>query len=387
MPLVLSVTTCAQGRGRGHRGRARGRGTGTKLPFAIGNGLEGCDLFNGRWVRDETRPLYTEDECPYIQRQLTCQTEGRRESDYLKWRWQPYGCSLPKFNATTMLEALRGKKLMFVGDSINRGQYLSFICLLQSVIPENAKSFSHAHFPNNFTAKEYDTTISFSWAPYLVESNADDPEKPIDIKIVRNNSIDVHGPMWVGHDILIFDTYFWWVNMTGRTFRVKQGPGSFEDTTDIIKVPTEAAYGMAIENMLGWAKKHMNFQKTRLFMMSMSPVHRESWEWGGSQSKNCYQETTIIQDPTYWGFESRKSIMQVIGDVISKSKVPVSFINITQLASYRKDAHTSIYKQQWHPLSPQQLADPVSYADCVHWCVPGISDTFNELLYTKLFYP
>ena len=60
--------------------------------------------------------------------------------------------------------------------------------------------------------------------------------------------------------------------------------------------------------------------------------------------------------------------MKVIGEVFTKSKFPITFLNITQLSSYRKDAHTSIYKQQWNPLTLEQLANPVSYADCVHWC-------------------
>lgn len=56
-----------------------------------------CDLFSGRWVKDElTRPLYEESECPYIQPQLTCQEHGRPDKEYRRLRWQPHGCDLPK---------------------------------------------------------------------------------------------------------------------------------------------------------------------------------------------------------------------------------------------------------------------------------------------------
>lgn len=112
-----------------------------------------------------------------------------------------------------------------------------------------------------------------------------------------------------------------------------------------------------------------------------------SIDWGGDPNGNCYNETTMIKDPNYWGSDTRKTIMQVIEQVFSRSKVPITFLNITQLSSYRKDAHTSIYKKQWNPLTPEQLANPVSYADCVHWCLPGLQDTWNELLFHKLFYP
>lgn len=69
-----------------------------QLPFAVGKlAEEGCDVYSGRWVRDEvTRPLYDESDCPYIQPQLTCQEHGRPDRSYQYWRWQPHGCDLPR---------------------------------------------------------------------------------------------------------------------------------------------------------------------------------------------------------------------------------------------------------------------------------------------------
>lgn len=116
-------------------------------------------------------------------------------------------------------------------------------------------------------------------------------------------------------------------------------------------------------------------------------INCRSIEWGRESEGNCYNETTPIDDPTYWGSDSKRTIMQVIGEVFGKSKVPITFLNITQLSNYRKDAHTSIYKKQWNPLTSEQLANPASYADCVHWCLPGLQDTWNELFFAKLFFP
>lgn len=68
-----------------------------KVPFAMRKSREGCDVFRGRWVRDESnRPLYEESECPYIQPQLTCQEHGRPDREYQHWRWQPHDCDLPR---------------------------------------------------------------------------------------------------------------------------------------------------------------------------------------------------------------------------------------------------------------------------------------------------
>ncbi|GMI72616.1 TRICHOME BIREFRINGENCE-LIKE 33 [Hibiscus trionum] len=359
-----------------------------KLAFAIGKGEEGCDIFSGRWVRDElTRPLYDESECPYIQPQLTCLEHGRPDEDYQKWRWQPHGCDLPSFNATLMLETLRGKRMMFVGDSLNRGQYTSMICLIHRLIPDDKKSiktYSHDSL-TVFKAKDYNISIEFYWAPFLLESNADNAiVHRISDRVVRKGSINKHGKHWKGVDILVFNTYLWW--MTGLEMKVLEG--SFEDDDKkIITVSTEEAYGMGMRSMLRWVRRNMDRKKTRVFFTSMSPTHAKGIDWGGKTSENCYNQTTMIEDPNYWGSDSRKSIMKVIGEVFSKSKYPITFLNITQLSNYRKDAHTSIFKKQWNPLTPEQLANPASYADCVHWCLPGLQDTWNELLFAKLFYP
>ncbi|KAG6436617.1 hypothetical protein SASPL_101518 [Salvia splendens] len=356
-----------------------------KLAFALGEGESGCDIFSGRWVWDDRHPLYEEADCPYIQPQLTCQEHGRPDTDYQHWRWQPHACSLPSFNATLMLETLRGKRMMFVGDSLNRGQFVSMVCLVHKIIPEDRKSMTTKGSLTIFSAKDYNATIEFYWAPFLLESNSDDAiVHRISDRLVRKGSINKHGKHWKGVDIMVFNTYLWW--MTGLNFNILQQTVGSEDT-DIAEVPTEDAYRMAMKTMLRWAKRNMHPNNTRVFFTSMSPTHAKAIDWGGSEKGNCYNQSEMIDDPNYWGSDSRKSVMNVIGEVFRKSRYPITFLNITQMSSYRKDAHTSIYKKQWNPLTPEQLANPVSYADCTHWCLPGLQDTWNELLFAKLFYP
>jgi len=57
-----------------------------------------CDLFSGTWVHDASYPLYPAGQCPYfIEGKVNCRRNGRPDSDYEKWRWQPRGCSIPRY--------------------------------------------------------------------------------------------------------------------------------------------------------------------------------------------------------------------------------------------------------------------------------------------------
>ena len=105
---------------------------------------------------------------------------------------------------------------MFVGDSLNRNQWESMVCLVQSVIPKGAKTltkFVNGGSSNVFYAHEYNATVEFYWAPFLVESNSDDPKiHSIQHRIIKADTIGAHAENWRGVDYLVFNTYIWWMN-------------------------------------------------------------------------------------------------------------------------------------------------------------------------------
>ncbi|KAG6595393.1 Protein trichome birefringence-like 3, partial [Cucurbita argyrosperma subsp. sororia] len=345
---------------------------------------EECSVVNGKWVFNRSiKPLYTDRSCPYLDRQVSCVKNGREDSDYRHWEWQPDDCRLPRFNAEIALKKLRGKRLMFVGDSLQRGQWQSFVCMVQWLIPEDKKSLKRGRFHSVFSAKEYKATIEFYWAPFLVHSNSDnpiigDPKQ----RILRVDSVANHSKHWTNVDILVFNTYVWW--MSG--VKIKSLWGSFENGEEgYEELDTPIAYRIGLKTWANWVDSNVNPNKTRVFFTTMSPTHTRSIDWGRANGSKCFNETKPIRERKFWGSGSDKGMMSVVAKVVERMKVPVAFINITHLSDYRIDAHTSVYTETGgRLLTAEQKADPLHHADCIHWCLPGVPDTWNQILFAHL---
>jgi hypothetical protein len=95
-----------------------------------------CDVAKGEWVPDPAAPYYSNATCPFIDSRQDCMRYGKPELEsILRWRWQPNGCDLPRFDAAAFLRLVRHKSMAFVGDSVARNHMQSLMCLLSKVQP------------------------------------------------------------------------------------------------------------------------------------------------------------------------------------------------------------------------------------------------------------
>ncbi|KAJ3684091.1 hypothetical protein LUZ61_013255 [Rhynchospora tenuis] len=346
-----------------------------------------CDWSVGRWVYDNvTRPLYSGPQCKFMHDEVACDKYGRKDIRYQHWRWQPNGCDLPRFDANIFLEKIRGKRMVFVGDSLNRNQWVSMVCLVESVVPEGQKTRTFNGSLMSFKVLSHNVSIDFYWSPLLVESNCDNPIiHRVSSRIMRAYKIESHAKNWMDADIIVFNSYLWWKK---PGMKMKIFYGTFEDGDAVLEqVEMFEGFEVALKSWSQWLERNLNNTDKRMFFVSLSPTHVWGQEWGAAPDATCYSETEPIHKEGYRSDGSDYGMMHTAERVIENLKpkgVNVQIVNITQLSEYRKDGHPSIYRRQYVNLTEAQLANPKSYSDCTHWCLPGVPDVWNEFLYAYI---
>ncbi|CAA7030533.1 unnamed protein product [Microthlaspi erraticum] len=341
-------------------------------------GIEECDVTKGKWVHDDEYPLYTNASCPFIDEGFGCQTNGRLDLNYTKFRWEPRDCDAPRFNATRMLEMIRGKRLVFVGDSINRNQWESMLCMLFQAVKDPKKVYethnrriTKEKGNYSFRFADYKCTVEFYVTHFLVrEGRAKIGKKRRET--LRIDAMDRTSSRWKGADILVFNTAHWWSH-----YKTKSGINYYQEGNEIHpKLDVSTAFKKAMQTWSSWVDKNVDPKKTRVFFRSAAPSHFSGGQWnsGGHcrEAKKPLNQTFKLSDSA-----GKNTIVE---EVLKQMKTPVTPLNVSGLSQYRIDAHPSIYG-----VKPENRRSQ-AVQDCSHWCLPGVPDTWNHLLYLHLLH-
>ncbi|XP_009790373.1 protein trichome birefringence-like 43 [Nicotiana tabacum] len=315
-------------------------------------GTNGCDLFEGRWVYDDSYPLYNSSVCPFIEKQFDCLKNGRPDKDYLKYRWQPNECNLPRFNAIEFQQKFKGKQMMFVGDSISLNQWQSLTCMLHAADPQAKYISKRIGGTSIFTFPKYNTSYLLFRNAFLVDITTENNGT----RVLKLDSLS-SAAQWKDMDVLIFDSWHWWLH-TGRKQPwdlVQDGNSTYKDG------PRLTLYEKALDTWAKWVDSEVDTTKTKVFFQGVSPDHDNPTSSG---SKTCEGVTQPLKSTEE--VHQEELILEKVLRGMNKS---VYLLNITKLSQYRADGHPSVYGHGGH----RDL-------DCTHWCLAGVVDAWNLFL-------
>nr|QRG28775.1 trichome birefringence-like protein 34 [Dendrobium officinale] len=341
-----------------------------------------CDLFSGDWICDPYGPVYTNNSCNFIEAPQNCLRNGRPDTDFLFWRWKPNGCELLPFDPLKFINAMRNKSWAFIGDSIFRNHIQSLLCLLSKVDEPVEVYHDETYKSRAWYFANHNLTISVIWSPFLVKSkiSEDDQGKA---KAQVQLYLDILEPKWTSqynnYDYIIFSGGQWFLK-TMVMWENNSIVGCHNCNDKNIK---ELGYDYAYRKALQMSYDFMTSSehKPLIFFRTWTPDHFEHGEWfsGGVCNRTSpYGEGQYNGKPV--DHDMRGIEVEEFEKALKKG-ARLKLLDTFNLSLLRPDGHPGPYRT-FHPFAKSKKAQVQN--DCLHWCLPGPIDAWNELVMKML---
>ena len=367
-----------------------------------------CDYSEGEWVRSASAPRYNGTSCgATIKGGQNCMAHGRPDTGYLHWRWRPRGgggCALPPFAPGEFLELVRGRHVAFVGDSLARNQCESLVCLLASGFPaelvrggnggdggdgDEARKFRRWVFPS------HNATVSVFWSPFLVNGTEKSSSAGAagGAGVLDHNRLYLDQPdeRWAGEldgiDVVVLSAGHWFLHPAmyyerGEVIGCHHCPEPNRTETGFFGV-FRLAVKNALREVITRATRSPSQQQKLAVVTTFSPAHFEG-EWDArdacarSEPYAPGEKEVGYMDREMWRSEAEEAAAAAAdARVRAPGRVEVEALEVTAMAALRGDGHPGPYMNAFPFAGGERARVP---NDCVHWCLPGPIDTWNEIL-------
>nr|CAB3470283.1 unnamed protein product [Digitaria exilis] len=362
----------------------------------------GCDMTRGEWVRDPSaRPYYTNATCAFIEGYQNCMKHGKPSLEFLQWRWRPDGgCGGElghRFDAARFFRLVRGKSILFVGDSLASSHVRSLVCTLSQAAesppersPRSGEGFEHWRFP------AHAFTVAFFWTPFQVTwrltrgpPEAVGPDRqgevfagPTDIHLDEPDQRWV--PAAMDHDYIVVSASHWFARpavyyLGGRVAGCHghhDGCGAMANAT---KLKPEHAQRAAFRTVLEKLAGMEGLKKTTVILRTVAPTHYENGGWfdGGectaTQPADPEDPVEMAEVEGEFYRAQVEEFAAAEGIARRKNGVRMRMMDVTKMMLRRPDGHPDRYG---HGAGEHEGFE----IDCLHWCLPGPIDVWNDKL-------
>ena len=236
--------------------------------------------------------------------------------------------------------------------------------------------------------RSWSVVISRIWSSWLVRHTSE----PLDYapEGVDKLHLDVPDEAFMDllphFDVVVISSGHWFVKQSAYVLKneIVGGQLWWPDKSRPMKINYREAFGIATETGLSAILTHPNYTGLTI-VRSYSPDHYEggAWNTGGSCTGKVrpasagelgeHSGTKLMHEKQVTGFNN------AIKKVTNNAKL--RFLDITEAFGYRHDGHPGPYRNNDPNKITQRGPDGrPPPQDCLHWCLPGPIDTWNELV-------